>query len=121
MKIKLLIFFCLLSVAACCQNENSVWCFGDSAGIDFSSGSAIPFGSGMDGRGSCVSVSDSSGNLIMYSFTQALGISDWATQVYNSSHYAIFGADSITGEGLFNEVAIIPKPGSVNLFYLFSI
>jgi hypothetical protein len=31
----LLAFFLLFSVLAFGQNRNSIWCFGDSAGIDF--------------------------------------------------------------------------------------
>ena len=40
------------------QKQGSVWCFGDSTGIDFGSGLPVTFQSGMDSRGSCVSISD---------------------------------------------------------------
>lgn len=49
----------MLAATLCCcqifiyaQNRNSVWCFGDSAGIDFSSGSPVTFSSSVDRFGS---------------------------------------------------------------------
>ena len=47
------------------QNRNSIWAFGDSAGIDFNSNPPVAFYSVMDGRGSCSSISDIFGNLLL--------------------------------------------------------
>jgi hypothetical protein len=55
------------------QNRNSIWVFGDSSLVDFgNAGSPVTGVSGMDGRGSCVSISDTSGSLLFYAFTRAL-------------------------------------------------
>ena len=61
----LLLFF--IAANAVAQNQNSVWIFGDSAGIDFSNlNNPVPVFSGMDERGSCASIADTSGNLLFY-------------------------------------------------------
>ncbi len=52
------------------QGKNAIWCFGDSAGIDFNNvANPIVFSSGMNAVGSCASISDSSGNLKFYCST----------------------------------------------------
>jgi len=66
MKYCLFIIIIFTSTIVKSQDRNSVWCFGDSAGIDFGSGVAVPIASGMDGRGSCASIADENGNLLFY-------------------------------------------------------
>jgi len=52
------------------QNKNSIWCFGDSAGINFSNiNNPVPYYSAMRGRGSCASIADDTGNLLFYGNT----------------------------------------------------
>ena len=66
----LIVFFLAMSFYATAQNRNSVWCFGDSAGINFSNiNNPVPFTSSVEGRGSCVSIADNNGNLLFYSNT----------------------------------------------------
>ena len=62
----LLIFFLIFVCFFCeAQNENSSWCFGDSAGIDFKNvNNPQPFNTSVQSRGSCGSISDSLGNLL---------------------------------------------------------
>jgi hypothetical protein len=117
MKIKPLIFFCFLCFGAYSQNQNSIWCFGDSAGIDFSSGSAVGFSSGMDGRGSCTSIADSSGNLLFYAFTRA-NTAGKTGRIFDSSHQLMQNGDSIIGEAWYNEMSIAPIDSGI--YYLFS-
>jgi hypothetical protein len=74
MKIKFifsfLIFILLVTDALKAQNNNSIWCFGDSAGINFSNiNNPVPYYSAMRGRGSCASIADDTGNLLFYSNT----------------------------------------------------
>ena len=103
------------------QNQNSIWVFGDSAGVDFrNTANPILFFSVMDGRGSCASICDSTGNLVLYSYTVA-STTDWSTQIYNRFNQPVLGADTITGDSWYNELVIIPAPGSNHEFYLFSI
>ena len=62
------------------QNRNSIWCFGDSAGINFSNiNNPVPITTAMRGRGSCVSIADDSGNLMFYSNTYS-----YLTLVWNA-------------------------------------
>jgi hypothetical protein len=120
MRATLLFFLIFISAAdSFCQNRNSVWCFGDSAGIDFSSGAPVTFASGMDGRGSCTSVADNNSNLLFYAFTRA-GIGAFTTYVFDSTHQLMQNGDLIAGEAWYNELVITPMPDSANQFYLFS-
>lgn len=122
MKRCLIIFLLTLPFCAVAQNQNSVWCFGDSAGIDFSNiNNPVPYFSAMDGRGSCVSIADNSGNLRLYAATFLSLASDWSTRIFNSSNQIIPGCDSITGRAWYNEVITIPKPLSDSLYYVFSV
>ena len=120
MKRVLIIILCFASFACYAQNRNSVWVFGDSAGIDFTIlSNPIPISSGMDGRGSCVSISDSIGNLIFYSYTQA-NTGDWSTLIHSNLNTLIQNGDSITGAAWYNELTIIPWTKDSNKYFLFS-
>ena len=120
MKRVLILLLCISYFNCYAQNRNSVWIFGDSAGIDFSNLlNPIPISSGMDGRGSCTSISDSVGNLIFYSYTRA-NTSHWSTLVHNSLNNQIQNGDSITGSAWYNELAIIPQSQNLNRYFLFS-
>ncbi|MBK7391249.1 MAG: hypothetical protein IPI23_19915, partial [Bacteroidetes bacterium] len=62
------LLFVLLLIASTnilhAQSRNSIWVFGDSALVDFSNiNNPVSGVSSMDGRGSCVSIADSSGSL----------------------------------------------------------
>ncbi|MEP7263469.1 MAG: T9SS type A sorting domain-containing protein [Bacteroidota bacterium] len=120
---KYIVMFLLLSFLTdtFSQNQNSVWCFGDSAGIDFSNiANPIPIQTSMDGRGSCASISDSIGNLLFYANSRG-GISGNTTRVWNKNHQLMQNGDSIVGEAWFNEITIIPFPDTPSYFYLFTL
>lgn len=103
------------------QDRNSIWCFGDSAGIDFTNlGNPVPFHSAMDGRGTCTSVSDSNGNLLFNTYTRANQLGN-RTIVLDKSFQIMQGGDSLVGESWYHENIIIPIPGSASLYYVFSI
>lgn len=119
----LVIVFLFISTGLFAQNQNTVWCFGDSAGIDFGSGSAIPFESGMDGRGSCVSIADPGGNLLFYAATMYAysTSSSFGAFIFNANHEVMENGDSIFGQGWYQEIVIIPHPRNDSTYYLFSI
>ena len=51
---RLIIIFILFSNFCFAQNQNSIWCFGDSAGIDFSNRVMQPAATGGEkGNGDC--------------------------------------------------------------------
>jgi hypothetical protein len=116
----IIFWLCLYAVNA--QDMNSIWTFGDSAGIDFTNVSnPVPITSSMDGRGSCASISNSSGNLKLYAGTLHYLNNDWSGRAFNSQNLIIPGCDSITGYDLYSELVLIPRPENVNQYYLFSI
>jgi hypothetical protein len=120
MRILFLIFFSFLCFYAVAQFNDNIWCLGDSAGIDFNS-SPAPYFSGMDGRGSCVSICDSSGSLMFYGFTSTDPQILLRSKVMNRNHQLMQNGDSIYGQAWYEECLIIPFPGNTNLFYFFSI
>ena len=112
----MLLLFPILCFA---QNRNSVWVFGDSAGIDFSNlSNPVPIMSGMDGRGSCASISDYTGNLLFYAFTNAT--TDWSTLVMTNQNLLMPNGDSIVGAAWYNELQIVPFSTLSNKYFLFS-
>ncbi|HQP02691.1 MAG TPA: hypothetical protein PK337_10360 [Bacteroidia bacterium] len=104
----LLFFFFLFSYNTYAQ-QNNIWCFGDSAGIDFNASLPSTFNSSIKGRGSCTSIADSTGNLLFYAYTRAT-LFGKTTLVFNYTHQLMDNGDSIVGEGWYNELTIIPDP-----------
>ncbi len=100
------------------QNRNSIWCFGDSAGIDFRNlANPVPIISSMDVRGASVTIADSLGNLQFYAASQSQSLQ---VMLWNSLHQPLFNAiDSFPSGGLYNDVQIIPMPGTNNKYYVF--
>ena len=108
-------FFCFS------QNRNSVWCFGDSALIDFSDTSNIIVGScGLDTRGSCVSIANENGKLLFYAETRAT-ISGNTTLVFDTTHQVMQNGNNIVGRGWYQELVIVPNAANDSTYYLFSI
>ena len=74
----------LVGGSASAQKRGSVWCFGDSALVDFSDTANIVTGtSSVKSRGSCVSISDSAGYLILYAYSRA-GVNHNTTLLKNN-------------------------------------
>jgi hypothetical protein len=120
---KILYLFFFVPLFCHAQDQNSIWIFGDSAGIDFRNiANPVPVSSGIDSRGSCVSIADTNGNLVLYAATMPYfgPTSVWATKVFNSQHQLIQGTDSITGDSWYNELVLFPKPGRIREYELFS-
>ncbi|MBK7968366.1 MAG: hypothetical protein IPK08_05225 [Bacteroidetes bacterium] len=88
MRLLIILLIIITAHVSVAQNRNSVWVFGDSAGIDFGSGVALPIVSAMDGRGSCASISDANGNLLFYAATmpEYFGPAGVETFVFNQNH-----------------------------------
>jgi hypothetical protein len=115
-----LIAFNIFYSCAVAQFNDNIWCLGDSAGIDFNN-SPAPYFSGMDGRGSCVSICDSSGSLLFYGFTNSNPQILLRSTIMNKNHQVMQNGDSIYGQSWYEECLIIPFPTNPNLFYFFSI
>ena len=101
------------------QNKNTIWCFGDSAGINFNDPlNPLPISTSLDTRGSCVSIADSTGNLLFYADTRS-NIVVYTTQIWNAANDLIENGDSIIGGNWYNDLIIIPKPDMPTQYYLF--
>jgi hypothetical protein len=103
------------------QKRNSIWCFGDSAGIDFNiPGNPQPISTTLRTRGSCVSIADTSGSLLFYANTRA-STPGQTTQVRNRNNQIMPNGTNIVGQGWYNELLIIPKPGDSLKYYLLTV
>ncbi len=120
MKNKMIYFFILICSHCCGQNRNVNWVFGDSAGINFNNiNMPLPFSSSMVGRGSCVSFSDTLGNLICYSNTVA-NTNGYSTQLWNKNNSIMQNGDSIIGEAWYAELTFVPMPLHDDTIFLIS-
>ena len=117
----LIIVFSILACGVGAQNRGNVWCFGDSAGLNFNTPGNIPtsFKANHLSKGSCVSICDANYNLLFYAYTQA-GVIGPTTVVIDSSFNIMSNGSNIIGGGSYNELCIIPNPSDSNLFYLFT-
>jgi hypothetical protein len=115
----IILILVLLGGSASAQRGN-IWCFGDSAALDFSGGTPVSSASSVVSRGSCVSISDTSGDLLFYTFTRA-GIAGNSGRVFNKNNLLMTNGDSILGQGWYQEMVIVPDPAADSVFYLFSI
>lgn len=121
--------FLFMFLFACCINtsnaqRNNVWCFGDSAGINFNTNPPSTFQSAAQSIKGSVSICDDNGNLKFYAHTY-YNVSGATygknTVVYNRFHQKLLSGDSIYGEGWNMELAIVPFQNDTNKYYLFSI
>nr|MBK9650360.1 hypothetical protein [Bacteroidota bacterium] len=118
MKIKKQILHVVLYMIICtnlhAQKQFEKWYFGSFAGLDFSSGVPVPLtNSAMFTVEGSSSLSDTSGNLLFY--TDGLS-------VYNALHVAMPNGLGLAGGGSSTQSALIlPMPGNVNLYYIFTV
>lgn len=113
-KFTLPILICLFALNTSAQKEANIWYFGDSAGLDFNTNPPTPLlGSAMLATEGCASYADSNGNLLFYT--------DGNT-IWNKNHQIM-----VNGTGILGGIdptqgrLIIPKPGSSNIYYLFTV
>lgn len=104
--------------------RDAIWCFGDSAGIDFNhAGGPLLFTSMVKGRGSCCSIADSSGQLLFYAQTAYLplyyGGSHRLGVIFNRNHQVMDNGDTLVGDVWYYEMVIVPDPGNPMRYYLF--
>ena len=107
------------------QGRNSIWCFGDSAGIDFRNISAPSvFASGINSKGTSASITDSLGNLLFYAGSPDIRYFNngvLKAVVYNRDHIQMVNGDSLNCEVWYHEIVIIPDPSNQNLYYIFHV
>ena len=106
----LIIFYSSFSFS---QGEASTWYFGNKAGLDFTSGNPVPLiDSQMSTFEGCATISDISGQLLFYTD----GVTIW-----NKKHQIMANGSGLLGHSSSAQSAtIVQKPGSLNLFYIFT-
>ncbi|PCJ25267.1 MAG: hypothetical protein COA97_08055 [Flavobacteriales bacterium] len=94
-------------------NRTNHWFFGDKAGIDFTSGTAVADTNGQMGVFTgCATMSDTTGNLLMYTDGQT---------VWNSQHNIMPNGINLFGVGTPSQSSVIvPKPMDDNIYYVFT-
>lgn len=118
----LLISFCSFG-----QGRNTNWVFGHQTGLRFSGVQPpTPFSSSVVTRGSCASISDSTGKLLFYSAPDTMETQQGIAVGFNGNIYDTSGAimqngDSIISDAEYREMTIIPYPDHQGFYYLFSI
>ena len=113
MKSKLLICFILFTQFVFSQVQNNIWCFGNHAGLDFNSGTPVPFTSAIYTQEGCASISDNAGSLLFYTD---------GVFVYNKNHIQMPNGSGLLGNPSSSESAlIVPMPGSTTQYYVFSV
>ncbi len=112
------IFNSLLLILFCggvhSQNQNNRWYFGDEAGIDFSSGTAVAVTDGqMLVADMSATVSDASGNLLFYTNGET---------IWNANHTVMTGGTGLNGNWDGGQTAtIVQQPGSTDIYYVFTL
>ena len=125
MKTAVVFLFLFVLEFSYAQNKNINWCFGDSAGINFSNLNApTTFKSAVKSRGSCASISDTAGNLLFYyAYDQSalLGGSLYNGNVYSINNQLMVNGDKIVSGAWYYEGLIIPIPNETNKYFLFNL
>jgi gliding motility-associated-like protein len=113
-----LVFFIALSLTfshkTFAQGEGNIWYFGSYAGLDFNGGSPVALTNGaLSTAEGCASISNSAGSLLLYTD----GITVW-----NRDHLAMPNGTGLLGDPSATQSGIIvPKPGSPNVYYVFTV
>lgn len=96
------------------QGHGSTWYFGERAGIDFSSGSAVALtNSDMHILEGCAVASDRDGQLLFYT--------DGDT-VWNRDHVVMLNGTGLNGDNSSTQSAVVvPKPDASNSYYIFTV
>ncbi|HXP51471.1 MAG TPA: T9SS type A sorting domain-containing protein [Bacteroidia bacterium] len=91
------------------------WYFGDKAGLDFSSGTAIKDTTGqMNVWLGCISISDTNGKLLFYSDGHKVWNRNHIVMPHGMNLYKYGGIEA-------SQLLVAPMPGNDSLYYLFSI
>lgn len=111
----LILVFILLNHLTYSQSNN-IWFFGRKVGLNFNPvvGQQVPTlvsTNVMVADEASASICDKDGKLLFYTNGKT---------VYNSNHQVMINGDNLDGEISAAQTAIIPKPGSDNLYYIFT-
>ncbi|NOY51085.1 MAG: gliding motility-associated C-terminal domain-containing protein, partial [Chlorobi bacterium] len=110
----LITYLILFSVSSFAQKKTSVWYFGNNAGLDFKSGTAVAITDGaLSTREGCATICDDLGNILFYTE---------GTKVWNKNHQIMENGNGLLGDFSSTQSAIIiPKPGTSNIYYIITV
>ncbi|HMT28254.1 MAG TPA: T9SS type A sorting domain-containing protein [Bacteroidia bacterium] len=112
----------LLSCNFLQAQRGNVWCFGDSAALDFNNlSNPLATNSSVVSRGSCVSIADTSGDVLFYANTDAKEAGSISGLVWNRNHELMISGDSVAGSGWYQEMVIVSNPADDSSYYIFSV
>ncbi len=108
-----LILYLLMTSAVFAQMEAAVWYFGEQAGLSFVNGRPMALLDGqIDSLEGCASIATSDGDLLFYTNGET---------IWNRNHEIMANGEDIGGNLSATQAAlIIPKPGSGNIYYVFT-
>ena len=111
------VVLCVLIVCAVTgfsQEHAMVWYFGQHAGLDFNDGTPnVLHNSVMKAEAGCSSICNDQGELQFYTN---------GNMVWNKNHVVMMNGDSLHGSQRLNQNSVIvPKPGSLSIYYLFTV
>ena len=106
-------FLICFNVSTYSQQEAYHWYFGNYAGVDFSSGTAVAVSNGaLSTDEGCSSVSDAAGNLLFYTN---------GVNVYNKLHQLMPNGTGLLGHISSTQSAlIVKKPGTTDHYFIFT-
>jgi hypothetical protein len=126
MRLKIIYIACSLALLlgsehAFSQYTGAVWCFGDSAGINFSSGNPVAITTPYRSQGGSCSISNSNGDLLFYVRSISdQGLGNYNGLVIDRNFQIMDNGDSILGDGFYHDQIIIPAPGQDSIYYIIS-
>lgn len=112
--LSMLLFLQAISYSCFAQKEYNTWYFGNYAGIDFNSGSAVSITDGeMNTMEGCAAISDkNTGSILMYTS---------GSKVWNAIHQVMDNGTGLTGAASSAQAAVIvPDPGNSSQYYIFT-
>ncbi len=102
-----------LSYQSYSQKQANIWYFGDSAGIDFNSGVAVPISDAPHRiEEACASICDTSGNLLFYTN---------GSVVWNAQHDTMPNGKGLRGNFSSRQTLIIQDICDLSRYYIFSV
>jgi type IX secretion system substrate protein len=112
-KFYILAVFAFFFVKTIAQQQSYHWYFGNNAGLDFSSGTAVAVSNGaLETNEGCSSISDAGGNLLFYTD---------GVNVYNKLHQAMPNGNNLFGHYSSTQSAlIVQKPGTIDHYFIFT-
>lgn len=117
----ILLVMIIISHGGSGQGRNANWCFGDSAGIKFTTGGIIGITSVLQAQEASACISDSTGNLTFYAGSLG-GNSSYYSNIYNYMNQLISNGDSIVSQTSITQgLLILPETINPHRYILLSL